>query len=137
MLSKDRDVFNVLFEAVSEGVVVVNDKQNIVSVNSSVERMFGYDPGELINKPLNILIPKNYHAGHGAHFKGFMKNKEKRQMGNGRDLYGARKNGAIFPLEAGLNPFQIEGQTFIMALIIDISVRKQQEEEIHQLNNDL
>ena len=137
MLSKDRDVFNVLFEAVSEGVVVVNDQQNIVSVNSSVERMFGYDTGELINKPLNILIPKNYHAGHGAHFKGFMKNKEKRQMGNGRDLYGARKNGAIFPLEAGLNPFQIEGQTFIMALIIDISVRKQQEEEIHQLNNDL
>ena len=137
MLSKDRDVFNVLFEAVSEGVVVVNDQQNIVSVNSSVERMFGYNPEELINKPLNILIPKNYHAGHGAHFKGFMKNKEKRQMGNGRDLYGARKNGAIFPLEAGLNPFQINGQTFIMALVIDISVRKQQEEEIHQLNNEL
>ncbi|OAD46371.1 PAS domain-containing sensor histidine kinase [Polaribacter atrinae] len=137
MLSKDRDVFNVLFEAVSEGVVVVNGKQNIVSVNSSVEKMFGYNTGELINQPLNVLIPKNYHAGHGAHFKGFMMNKEKRQMGNGRDLYGARKNGDIFPLEAGLNPFQINGETFIMALVIDISVRKQQEEEIFQLNDEL
>ncbi|WP_282070863.1 PAS domain-containing sensor histidine kinase [Polaribacter atrinae] len=137
MISKDRDVFNVLFEAVSEGVVVVNGKQNIVSVNSSVEKMFGYNTGELINQPLNVLIPKNYHAGHGAHFKGFMMNKEKRQMGNGRDLYGARKNGDIFPLEAGLNPFQINGETFIMALVIDISVRKQQEEEIFQLNDEL
>ena len=137
MLNKEQDIFNVLFEAVSEGVVVVNGQQNIVSVNTSIEKMFGYNHGELVNQPLNVLIPKNYHAGHGAHFKGFMKQKEKRQMGNGRDLYGARKNGDIFPLEAGLNPFKIYGETFVMALVIDISVRKQQEEEIHKLNEEL
>ncbi|PQJ76664.1 PAS domain-containing sensor histidine kinase [Polaribacter glomeratus] len=137
MLNKEQDIFNVLFEAVSEGVVVVDDKQKIVSVNSSVEKMFGYQKGELINQQLNVLIPRNYHAGHGAHFNGFMKQKEKRQMGNGRDLYGARKNGDIFPLEAGLNPFEIYGQTFVMALVIDISVRKQQEKEIIKLNEEL
>jgi len=137
MLSKDRDVFNVLFEAVSEGVVVVDDQQNIVSVNSSVEKMFGYEKDELVEQKLEVLIPKNYHAGHGAHFNGFMKNKEKRQMGNGRDLYGARKNGTIFPLEAGLNPFEIYGKTFVMALVIDITVRKQQEQEIYKLNENL
>jgi PAS domain S-box-containing protein len=137
MLNKEQDIFNVLFEAVSEGVVVVNDQQNIVSVNTSVEKMFGYNHGELLNQSLNVLIPKNYHAGHGAHFKGFMKNKEKRQMGNGRDLYGAKKNGDIFPLEAGLNPFKVYGETFVMALIIDISVRKQQEEVIYKLNEEL
>jgi PAS domain S-box-containing protein len=137
MLNKEQDIFNVLFEAVSEGVVVVDDKQKIVSVNSSVEKMFGYNEGELVGQQLNILIPTNYHAGHGAHFNGFMKNKEKRQMGNGRDLYGARKNGNVFPLEAGLNPFEIYGKTFVMALVIDISVRKQQEEEIYKLNEEL
>jgi PAS domain S-box-containing protein len=137
MLNKEQDVFNVLFEAVSEGVVVVDDKQKIVSVNSSVEKMFGYQKGELLNLQLNVLIPRNYHAGHGAHFNGFMKQKEKRQMGNGRDLFGARKNGDIFPLEAGLNPFEIYGQTFVMALVIDISVRKQQEKEIIKLNEEL
>lgn len=137
MLNKEQDIFNVLFEAVSEGVVVVDDKQKIVSVNTSVEKMFGYNTGELINQQLNVLIPKDYHAGHGAHFNGFMKHKEKRQMGNGRDLYGARKNGEIFPLEAGLNPFEIYGKTFVMALVIDISVRKQQEEEIYKLNEQL
>ena len=137
MLNKEQDIFNVLFEAVSEGVVVVDDKQNIVSVNTSVEKMFGYNHGELLNQSLNVLIPRNYHAGHGAHFDGFMKQKEKRQMGNGRDLYGARKNGDVFPLEAGLNPFEIYGQTFVMALVIDISVRKQQEEEIYKLNDEL
>ena len=137
MLNKEQDIFNVLFEAVSEGVVVVDDQQNIVSVNSSVEKMFGYEKDELVKQKLDVLIPKNYHAGHGAHFNGFMKNKEKRQMGNGRDLFGARKNGDVFPLEAGLNPFEIYGKTFVMALVIDISVRKQQEQEIYKLNEEL
>ncbi len=137
MLNKERDVFNVLFEAVSEGVVVVDEKQNIVSVNSSTEKMFGYTKEELLKEQLQLLIPTKYHAGHGAHFKGFMNKEEKRQMGKGRDLYGARKNGDIFPLEVGLNPLKIREKTFVMAMVIDISVRKQQELEIIQLNSEL
>ena len=50
MLNKEQDIFNVLFEAVSEGVVVVDDQQNIVSVNTSVEKMFGYEKVNLLNK---------------------------------------------------------------------------------------
>ena len=137
MLDKEQDIFNVLFEAVSEGVVVVNEKQQIVSVNSATEKLFGYKKGTLINQPLTVLIPKNYHAGHGAHFNGFMKQKEKRQMGNGRNLFGAKKDATIFPLEVGLNPFEVNGKTFVMALVVDISVRKKQEEKIQKLNEEL
>ena len=60
MFQKDQHVFNLLFEAVSEGVIVVDEFQNIVATNASVEQMFGYDGKELIGKELNILIPKNY-----------------------------------------------------------------------------
>ena len=116
MLNKEQDIFNVLFEAVSEGVIVVDDQQKIVSINSSIEKMFGYEKDELVHEKLNILIPKNYHAGHGDHFKSFLNKKEKRQMGKGRHLYGARKNGDIFPLEAGLNPFKIYGKNFYNGL---------------------
>ncbi|MCG1035162.1 PAS domain-containing sensor histidine kinase [Polaribacter sargassicola] len=137
MLNKEKDIFNILFEAVSEGVIVVDKKQKIVSANTSVEKMFGYEKGELVNQQLSVLIPSNYHKGHGAHFDGFMKNREKRQMGNGRDLYGAKKDGTIFPLEAGLNPFDIYGKNYVMALVIDISVRKRQEAEIKKLNAEL
>jgi PAS domain S-box-containing protein len=134
MLENDKDVFNVLFEAVSEGVIVVDSHQKIVSTNESAERMFGYSKKELLYQPLNILIPREHHSGHRAHFDGFMKQKQSRQMGNGRDLYGARKDGSTFPVEAGLNPLQINGNTFVMALVIDISVRKQQEVQLQELN---
>lgn len=137
MYKSDKDVFNVLFEAVSEGVIVVNNQQIIVSTNASAERMFGYEKNELIGKHLNVLIPQKYHEGHAAHVEGFMEHKESRQMGRGRDLYGAHKNGHSFPVEAGLNPLEVNGESFVMALVIDISIRKQQELELQELNNQL
>src|SRR5690606_15969333 len=137
MYPKDKDVFNVLFEAVSEGVIAVNNQQYIVEINASAERMFGYEKNELIGKHLNVLIPQKYHAGHAAHVEGFMEHKESRQMGRGRDLFGAHKNGHSFPVEAGLNPLEINGESFVMALVIDISIRQQQEVELMELNNQL
>jgi signal transduction histidine kinase len=58
-------------------------------------------------------------------------------MGHGRDLFGVKKNGEEFPVEAGLNPFQIDGETFVMSLIIDISVRKEAQRQIKELNSEL
>ncbi|SDH32399.1 sensor histidine kinase [Winogradskyella thalassocola] len=133
MFDQDRDIFNILLDSISEGVVVVDEHQKIVEVNKAGEIMFGYDEGELSNQPLNILIPKNYHANHGAHFKGFVKEHKQRSMGHGRDIYGAKKDGSIFPIEASLNPFNFHGHNFIMTLVIDITERKKLEQEKNHL----
>ncbi|MCK0126009.1 ATP-binding protein [Gelidibacter sp. F2691] len=132
-----RKVFKILLGAVSEGVIIVDETQTIMEVNASAEQIFGYTREGLVGQPLNTLIPKNYHANHGGHFNQFMAKHERRQMGKGRDIYGKRKDGSIFPVEAGLNPFEINGKTFVMALIIDISDRKRQEHQIIELNNQL
>ena len=84
MLTKNLDIFHILLSAVSEGVIIVDEHQKIVEANESVERIFGYERKELLKKPLNILIPPKYHAGHGAHFKSFINQNEKSQMGQGR-----------------------------------------------------
>lgn len=137
MFQKDKDVFDVLFESVSEGVIVVNDTQQIVAVNSSAEYMFGYSKNELLHQHLDILIPPAYHKHHSQHVDGFMEQKKRRQMGRGRDLHGAHKNGHTFPVEAGLNPLNINGETYVMALVIDITERKKQEDALKALNNEL
>lgn len=129
MFQQNQEIFNILIDSISEGVVVVDEHQNIVEVNKSAEIMFGYNNKELLKQPLNILIPQNYHSKHGAHFKGFVKDHKQRRMGHGRDIFGAKKDGSIFPIEASLNPFRIYGQNFIMSLIVDITTRKALEQE--------
>ena len=130
-------VFNVIFEGISEGIIVINEDQQIVEVNSSAESMFGYTKEELLNQHLNVLIPKNYRTNHHQYVNDFIDQSEKRQMGHGRNLFGLKKNGQVFPVEAGLNPFQFEGQRFVMSIVSDITERRDQSLKIEELNKDL
>ncbi|WCO02858.1 sensor histidine kinase [Psychroserpens ponticola] len=134
MFKQDQEIFNILLESVSEGVIIVDEQQNIVEANKSAELMFGYKSKELSNQHLNILIPQNYHANHGEHFRGFVRDHKQRRMGHGRDIFGAKKDGSIFPIEASLNPFTVYGQNFVMALIVDITERKKLEQEKNHLS---
>lgn len=134
---KKDSIFRILSEAISEGIVIVNQSQEIVTSNEAADRMFGYNPGELLGKNLNILIPREYHGSHSKNASEYLKNNDPRRMGHGRDLYGIRKDGSTFPVEAGLNPFVVNEARYVMALVTDISVRKNQELEIVELNAQL
>jgi PAS domain S-box-containing protein len=134
---KNGNIFKMLSEAISEGIIIVNSKQEIVASNESSNTMFGYKKDELLGKPLNLLIPTQYHRAHKGHFEEFIEHSDKRQMGHGRDLFGLHKDGTQFPVEAGLNPFEIYGSQYVMALVSDISIRKKHEKEIKALNSSL
>lgn len=135
IFKKKSNVFKILSEAVSEGIVIVNSKQIIVATNQLSNELFGYKEDELIGESLEILIPQKYHHNHHKHVDTFLENSGKRKMGHGRDLYGQRKDSTTFPVEAGLNPFTIYDNDYVMALIIDISVRKKVEEELKHWAN--
>jgi len=126
------NVFETIFESVSEGIVVVSKDQVIVASNTSANEMFGYEAGFLVGQSLNVLIPQEHRSGHGDHFNSFMQRSGKRQMGKGRDLYGVKKNGLKFPVEAGLNPFLVEDERYVMAIVTDITERKDYTENLER-----
>ena len=55
--SQNKDIFKLLFETVSEGIVVVNKNRTIVASNASANDLFQYQAGELKGKLLEVLIP--------------------------------------------------------------------------------
>ena len=130
MPQENQDIFSILSEALSEGVIIVDKTKKIVGTNSSTNEMFGYEKNELVGQPLQILIPQKYHGAHGSHFDGYMKNSVKRQMGIEKQLYGAKKSGNTFPVEVGLNPFNIYGEKHVIALVTDITERKKAEQDL-------
>ncbi|MDC8003772.1 PAS domain-containing sensor histidine kinase [Aureisphaera galaxeae] len=129
---KFSEVFETIFESVSEGIIVVNTNQKIATVNGAAAEMFGYEHNELVGLPLDTLIPKDYRKQHKGHVSKFMEHSDKRKMGKGRDLYGARKDGTSFPVEAGLNPFMVEGRRYVMAIVTDITDRKNYTENLER-----
>lgn len=132
-----QDIFNVLFEALIEGVIIVDEKHNIVEVNSIAANMFGYADKELINKSISLLVPKENQKVHSVETKKFIREESSRPMGKNRDLFGVRKDGTIFPVEIGLNFFKVYNKNYVMSMIVDITASKEKEQEIQDLNTSL
>lgn len=137
ILQHQQEVFQILTETISEGIVIVNSQQNIIAANEAANKMFGYEKGELIDQNIATLIPHQHRPQHQTYAQNFTVSGKQRSMGKGRDLNGLTKTGQVFPVEVGLNPFVIDEEKFILALITDISERKHYEEKIIRLNSNL
>lgn len=137
VFEKNSNIFKLLSEAVSEGILVVNGDQLIMGTNQRINDMFGYEEGELKGKDLSILIPRDYHKIHDTYVTAYFKNHDTRRMAHGRTLFGIRKDKVRFPVEVGLNPFTLFGNTYVMALVIDVTEKKEKEREIFELNAQL
>ncbi|MFD1614085.1 sensor histidine kinase [Gelatiniphilus marinus] len=130
MFKQDQEIFNILLEAVSEGVIIVDNQQNIMEVNTIVESIFGYAKTEILGKALDVLIPSQYHTSHAAYFEAFIKRGKRRKMGEAVDIFGLKKDGTVFPVEVELNPFSIYNKTYVMAMVRDISEKKNTEKQL-------
>ena len=129
--------FRHVVEAVPNGIVIVDGDGKITLANSVCSDIFGYEPHELVGQSIDILIPTHLHEKHPGFRKSFMQSPESRPMGQGRDLYGRRKDGANIPVEIGLNPIESEHGTLVLASIVDISARKKAELTLARYTKEL
>jgi len=128
---------NALFEYTTEGIIIANKTGKIVRANPSSEKLFGYEPGELLNQNIDILVPNKFSHSHEKHRENYNKNPHPRSMGKGLDLYGKKKNGFEFPLEISLSHYTTDNEMFVIAFIIDRTERKEAEEKIKRVNAEL
>ena len=119
--------FEALFNYATLGIIVTDNEGRIIDFNKYAESQFGYSKEEIIGKTVEVLVPSQFHSSHINYRKGFYKHPEPRQMGHGRDLYGLKKDGSEFPVEVSLSYYEIDGKTFVIAFVIDITVRKKNE----------
>ncbi len=136
-LHQSEEHFKALFEFATEAIVVANTSGVIVLANPAAECLFGYALGELIGQKVEILIPKKIADHHIALRNNFHAHPGPRTMGTGRDLFGVKKDGVEFPVEVSLSPFKTSDGNFVIAFIIDISVRKQMDLDIKQKKKEL
>lgn len=117
-LTESRNRHSTIFESLDDGIININAKGNIESVNPAIERMFGYDKKELINKNINMLIPAIHTFQHDVFLK------------KNNNLFAHKKDGSVFPVEISLNEMDINGERIFAGVIRDISYQKKAEKEI-------
>jgi PAS domain S-box-containing protein len=131
------EILRVAVEAAPTAMVMANQDGKIVLTSAQTERLFGYSREELVGQLVDALVPQRFRGGHATLRMDFMAHPEARSIGAGRDLYGLRKDGTEFPVEIGLNPIRMSGDTWVLSSIVDITERKRAQVEILKLNRDL
>jgi PAS domain S-box-containing protein len=131
------DTFREIFQGSAEGILIVDANGIIQLANPVSERMFGYEPGELMGQQMEILIPRSARNAHKLHREEFNSNPAPRRMGMGRDLMAIRKDGREFPVEVSLSYQKVKNAIMVMAFVIDITERKKAEEALKRSEEQL
>jgi PAS domain S-box-containing protein len=124
-------------ESSPSGLLMIDADGMIVLVNREVERLFGYLRDELLGRPVEMLVPERFRGAHSGFRVAFFGDAKSRSIVAGRELYGLRQDGTEIPVEIGLNPIETDEGVFVLSSIVDISARKQAEQEQLRLEEQL
>lgn len=136
----ENDMLNqveAIFQFATEAILITDDKGKIIKVNPSAEVMFGYESAEFINQPIEFLIPTRLVERHFSHRTQYHQNPHARSMGANFDLFAKRKDDSEFPVEVSLSPYNNSQGSFVIAFIIDISIRKKAENQLLEYKTEL
>ncbi len=122
-----------LLSSASDAMVVVSGSGRILFVNAQAERLFGYSAAELIDEPVEVLMPEAARDRHSKHTQHFSGAPHSRPLFSGLSLHGRRKNGETFEAEISLTPVEDGDELLIGSTIRDISKRDASEMYYRQL----
>jgi protein-histidine pros-kinase len=114
-----------LLDLLPDAAVLVDDEGRIVYVNAEADALFGYAHSELIGQPVEALMPHRFNQRHVEQRRQYTHQPHRRKMGEGLGLWGRRKDGTEFPVDIALGPVQLDGTLLILAVVRDMTERKQ------------
>ena len=116
-------------DAAPDAMIIIDGSGVIRFANRQVHSTFGYHHEEVVGRPVELLMPKRFHARHLEHRQKY-ESMQLRPMGAGLELYGRRSDGTEFPVEICLSPVDEDGRVLIVAAIRDVTERKRVEAEL-------
>jgi len=129
--------FKGLLESAPDAMVIVNDNGKIQLINQQAEKLFGYTPEDLFNKSVEILIPSRFTPKHTTHRKNFFSTPNTREMGEGKELFGLKKNGEEVAIQISLSPLHTEEGLLVSAAIRDVTKQKLAEKTLIEAKENL
>jgi PAS domain S-box-containing protein len=121
-----------LLNAAPDPSIVIDVDGIILYVNGRVKEVFGYEPEELINQHMELLLPERFRALHPAHRMAFFKSPSPRPMGSGLELFARCKNGDEMPVEISLNPVSTADGNLVFAAVRDVSAQKELQQQLKE-----
>jgi two-component system, LuxR family, sensor kinase FixL len=126
-----------ILDTVPEAMIVIDERGVMSSFSSAAERLFGYAANEALGQNVRMLMPSPYRENHDNYIERYLRTGEKRIIGTGRVVVGARKDGSIFPMELAVGEMKSDKTRFFTGFIRDLTERQEVEARLQELQSEL
>jgi two-component system, LuxR family, sensor kinase FixL len=117
-------LFQALITTAVDGIMVI-DADGLVQVyNRACERLFLYEPSEVIGQNVKMLMPEPYHAEHDGYLARYQTTGERRIIGIGREVIGRRKDGSVFPMYLSVGEGSAGEKRIFVGILHDLTRTK-------------
>ncbi|MFD1563279.1 PAS domain-containing sensor histidine kinase [Haloarchaeobius amylolyticus] len=124
MSRQSRHRYEAICETSPDAILLIDGDGRITYANARVTDLFGYEPSELVGKPIEILVPESVRDAHVAQRDAYIADPAVRPMGVNLELSGQRKDGTEIPVDISLSPIETDGQREFMAAVRDVSEQR-------------
>ena len=126
-----------ILETVPDAMIVIDERGIVQSFSAAAERLFGHPARDIIGRNVSILMPPPYHEQHDSYIERYLQTGERRIIGIGKVVVGARKDGSSFPMELAVGEMRSGKQRFFTGFIRDLTERQATEARVQELQAEL
>ncbi|MFC0516794.1 PAS domain S-box protein [Mucilaginibacter angelicae] len=130
-------LLKAIIENAIDGIITIDERGNIESINPSACKLFQYDPQEVIGKNVSILMPQPYRQEHDHYINRYQTTGKAHIIGIGREVTGLRKDGTQFPFRLGVSDVNFSGRKIYTGFIHDLSREKEAEDKLKEYASHL
>jgi PAS domain S-box-containing protein len=126
-LSEQQQRLQAVVDTAVEGIITINERGIVDSMNAAAERMFGYRADEVIGRNVSLLMPSPYREQHDGYIARYRETGHAKIIGIGREFAGQRKDGTMFPLDLAVSEVKLGDRRIFTGLVRDLTERKRLE----------
>jgi two-component system sensor kinase FixL len=133
--SDTEERLRAILQTAVEGIITIDERGMVESMNPAAEKIFGYRAEEVIGNNVAMLMPSPYRAEHDGYLTNYLHSGQAKVIGIGREVVGQRKDGTVFPMDLAVSEVRLAERRLFTGILRDITERRRLEQEILEISD--